>query len=163
MNVLLFLWIVFCSLTDIVDAMGHRNNIGYDQYHSGHQPARKEFFPPFSEVKDSIQQQTMPHFKNQSASYKNYDYEYFDQNPAYRKRKLSTQNDIGPMTNRLMDDAVNDSSKVIFVKRKKWHQQSSSPIQINPHNFPYNKLRDNGLNQNSHNTFSQSLDRKSVV
>jgi len=161
MKLLCFLLVIFMYLVDNAQAMMSRGDPDYNGHHSDQNQTKREFFPNLSDVESSISvpnssppeffealshhQSIMSGFQNQSFRHSRYD--YFDKNPRYRKRKLSSQSDVGPMTDNLRNKMNKNST--MFVKRKKTHIQLAPSIIFSaPYDFFGNRLNENNSNQN---------------
>ena len=161
MKLLFFLLVIFMYLVDNAQAMMSYGDPDYNGHYSDQNQTKSEFFPSLTDVEPSIsipnlnppeffeaqssQQPVMSRFQNQFLHHGRYD--YFDKNPRYRKRKLSSQSDVGPMTDNLRNE-MNQNSKM-FVKRKKTNTQLVPSIIVSaPYDFFGNRLNEDDLNQN---------------
>lgn len=131
--------------------------------YSGHNQVQKILLPPLSGIETSMhdlsriqqftesqpyKQQIMPSFQNQTVFYTNH--YRFNQIPKYRKRRFSSQSDIGPMTDKLRN-SMGYQSQPKFVKRKKTIRRSASPVKMNFSDqcaSANHKVNKNNCNQN---------------
>ena len=164
MKLLWFLLIM--SSVDIAWTMASCGGTDYNRCLSNQNRTQKLFLPPLSDIETSVnnlsktqqftesqprQQQVMPYFQNQTAFYTNHN--YFDQIPKYRRRRFSSQSDIGPMTDKTRI-AINHQSQPKSVKRKKMIHRSASPAEINfsaQYNVANYRVEKNDFNHNSNN------------
>ena len=171
MKLLFFLLIIFGYLINTAQSMVYCGDIDPDKRYLDNPQNQTVLFPPLSDVANnmdnlqsksaiqqnfirnqSYQQQTAPRFQNQTASYKNFGNNYPNPNPTpkYRKRRWSSQSDVGPMTDKLRNANPN---LTMFFKCKKTRYQQVPSIKTN-----FSNQRDfSESNQNDEsNTYSPS-------
>jgi chromosome segregation ATPase len=171
MKLLVFLLVIFVYLPNIVHAMLSCGDADYTKRYASQNQTKKVFLPSLSDVEISMndvsqtqqvtesqpsQLQIKHSFQNQTASYKNYGHDYFESHQKYRKRKFSSQSDIGPITDKIRI-AINHQSQPKFVKRKKTIHRSISPAEINfsaQYNVANYRVEKNDFNQNFNNVNS---------
>lgn len=143
MKLLFFLLIIFGYLINTAQSMVSCGDIDPGKRYLNNQQNQTVLLPPLSDVENnmgnlqnksviqqnftrnqSYQQQITPRFQNQTASYKNFGNNYPNPNPKYRKRRWSSQSDVGPMTDKLRN--TNPDLTMFFKCQKTRYRQVPS-------------------------------------